>query len=185
MQTRQTGRNRTQEFLLILIALVVLSVDLTSRNGFLVGWLQAQEGSTSAEASTLTEPVECAYFTNFAQYSASGPAILGRWRSPASTFSSAAGPRTKVVASSLAAVPDGTSITEVDGLTWIDDYVFSALSAQGIEPANLTNDAEFLRRVTLDLTGRIPAGGDVIAFLADPDPLKRTRAIDWLLDSPE
>ncbi|HEX5271077.1 MAG TPA: DUF1549 domain-containing protein [Gemmataceae bacterium] len=46
-------------------------------------------------------------------------------------------------------------------------------------------DAEFLRRVTLDLTGTIPTAADARAFLKDTSPDKRARLIDRLLASPE
>lgn len=51
--------------------------------------------------------------------------------------------------------------------------------------APLAADAEFLRRVTLDLTGTIPHRDVTREFLDDPDPDKRARAIDRLLASPE
>jgi hypothetical protein len=46
------------------------------------------------------------------------------------------------------------------------------------------SDAEFLRRVHLDLTGRIPTYARTVAFLRDTDPAKRAKLIDELLDSP-
>ena len=48
----------------------------------------------------------------------------------------------------------------------------------------MSDDAEFLRRVYLDLTGRIPSPRDVHDFLADTDPDKRRKLVDDLLDSP-
>jgi hypothetical protein len=53
-----------------------------------------------------------------------------------------------------------------------------------VVPTPPADDAEFLRRAYLDLTGRIPRPSDVHAFLADPDPDKRAKLIDDLLDSP-
>ncbi len=47
------------------------------------------------------------------------------------------------------------------------------------------SDAEFLRRVTLDLTGTIPTSADARAFLSDTSPEKRAQLIDRLLASPE
>lgn len=52
------------------------------------------------------------------------------------------------------------------------------------QAAPLAPDAEFLRRVTLDLTGTTPTANEVRAFLADTDPEKRAKAIDRLLASP-
>ncbi len=52
-------------------------------------------------------------------------------------------------------------------------------------PAPLADDAQFLRRVYLDLAGRIPTPQEARAFLADGSPDKRVRLIDQLLASPE
>ena len=146
------------------------------------GWLQAQEEDLSEK----TLPAECTYFTNFDQHSARGPAILQRFAAPsASLQSNHIGVRTQTVTTGLAAISDGPPITAVESLTWIDSYIFSNLAARGIAPANLTSDAEFLRRATLDLTGRIPRGDQVVRFLSDPDPAKRARVIDLLLATPE
>ena len=46
-------------------------------------------------------------------------------------------------------------------------------------------DAEFLRRITLDLAGTIPTADQARAFLADADPAKREKLIDRLLASPD
>lgn len=50
--------------------------------------------------------------------------------------------------------------------------------------APAAGDAEFLRRIYLDLTGMIPSSVEVRAFLTDQSPDKRTKLIDRLLDSP-
>lgn len=50
-----------------------------------------------------------------------------------------------------------------------------------IAPAD---DAEFLRRVSLDLTGMPPSPEDLASFLSNRDPDKKTRTVDRLLDSP-
>ena len=67
----------------------------------------------------------------------------------------------------------------------IDDYLYADMQAQGVKPADLTNDWEFIRRVTLDLTGRIPTSAKVLGFVADSTPDKRAKLIDDLLASPE
>jgi hypothetical protein len=51
--------------------------------------------------------------------------------------------------------------------------------------APLAADDEFLRRVTLDLIGRVPTAAEARAFFADTSPFKRVRVIDALLASPE
>jgi len=68
---------------------------------------------------------------------------------------------------------------------FIDDSIFSRMVAAGIPSAPLTSDAEFLRRATLDLTGRIPSAEDVQAFVADTNPSKRDLKVDSLIGTPE
>ncbi len=53
------------------------------------------------------------------------------------------------------------------------------------EVAALATDAEFLRRVSLDLAGVIPTAAEARAFLDDPSAYKRQRQIDHLLGTPE
>jgi hypothetical protein len=53
-----------------------------------------------------------------------------------------------------------------------------------VRPAPLADDAELLRRVYLDLAGRIPSAGEARRFLDDKAPDKRQRLVDALLDSP-
>src|SRR3989442_5518270 len=45
----------------------------------------------------------------------------------------------------------------------------------------LADDATFFRRVSLDLTGKVPTPLELKTFLADADPHKRTKLIDRLL----
>jgi hypothetical protein len=65
----------------------------------------------------------------------------------------------------------------------IDEFIGQQLHELGIEPARECSDAEFLRRVSLDLTGQLPTPEALKAFLADPRPDRRERKIDELLDS--
>ena len=67
----------------------------------------------------------------------------------------------------------------------IDDCVEHTATAAGVALAELTTDAEFLRRATLDLTGRIPTKQDVLAFLADTSDDKREAVVDSLLERSE
>jgi hypothetical protein len=66
----------------------------------------------------------------------------------------------------------------------IDRHVFAKLKLLEIEPSPISSDAVFLRRVMLDLSGRLPEPQDVRNFLADPLPDKRERLVERLLDSP-
>jgi hypothetical protein len=67
---------------------------------------------------------------------------------------------------------------------FIDDYIFGKMSADGVEPAPLADDAEYLRRVMLDLTGQIPTPEQVEQFLADSSSAKRAVLVDSLIASP-
>lgn len=66
----------------------------------------------------------------------------------------------------------------------IDAHVEAAWRENDVAPAPPADDAEFLRRVTLDLGGRIPTAWEVRAFLADDDPHKRRLVVDRLLEKP-
>ena len=52
----------------------------------------------------------------------------------------------------------------------LDTLVAKELQDNKIKPAPLTNDEQFIRRVTLDLTGELPVPADVTEFMADKDP---------------
>jgi hypothetical protein len=54
-----------------------------------------------------------------------------------------------------------------------------------VKPAAPVGDAAFLRRITLDLAGRIPTQREAVAFAEDTSPDKRTGAIRRLLSGPE
>src|SRR5262249_45624135 len=67
----------------------------------------------------------------------------------------------------------------------VDEAIFAKLRRLGIAPAPLAGDADFLRRVTLDLIGLLPTPAEVRAFLDSHDPNKRQRGVDALLERPE
>jgi hypothetical protein len=66
---------------------------------------------------------------------------------------------------------------------YIDNHIFAKLGQNGVKAAALSSDAEFLRRVTIDLTGTIPTPEEAQAFLTDLAPGKRAKKIDALLAS--
>ena len=65
----------------------------------------------------------------------------------------------------------------------IDALVSAKLSEQGIQPNKLTSDESFVRRIYLDLAGRIPTFKEVNRFLHSKDNAKRSKLIDELLNS--
>ncbi len=70
--------------------------------------------------------------------------------------------------------------------SYIDQHIDAKLQKLKLQPSPATDDASFLRRVTLDLTGALPTPDEVRSFLSDPAPqrLKRSRKIDKLIASP-
>jgi Protein of unknown function (DUF1553)/Protein of unknown function (DUF1549) len=66
----------------------------------------------------------------------------------------------------------------------IDELLAREHQANNVLPAAMADDAEFFRRASLDLTGRIPYVADVREFLADKDPAKRSKLITSLLENP-
>src|SRR5581483_864707 len=65
---------------------------------------------------------------------------------------------------------------------YIDDYIFGSMERDRIPHAPLASDQEFLRRIYLDLTGRILDSADVRKFLADENSKKRDKLIDSLIE---
>src|SRR5688572_7818 len=62
----------------------------------------------------------------------------------------------------------------------IDAHLDARFAAEKVKPAPPADDAEFLRRASLDITGRIPTPRAVHDFLANTDPYKRAKLIDEL-----
>ncbi|MGZ8797371.1 MAG: DUF1549 domain-containing protein [Thermoanaerobaculia bacterium] len=66
---------------------------------------------------------------------------------------------------------------------FIDKWTAARMTADGVVPTTSATDEEFLRRISLDLTGVIPDSAAVTAFVNDKTTDKRTRKIDELLAS--
>jgi hypothetical protein len=64
-----------------------------------------------------------------------------------------------------------------------DQYIFGKMQADGVIPAPASGDEEFLRRIYLDLTGRIPTVDQTLDFLGSTDLGKRSALIETLLAS--
>lgn len=67
----------------------------------------------------------------------------------------------------------------------IDRAIQQKLDQAKIPPSSIADDAEFLRRVCIDITGSVPTVERAIAFLDNKDPDKRAKLIDELLARPE
>jgi hypothetical protein len=68
---------------------------------------------------------------------------------------------------------------------FVDTHVQRKWELLGIVPSDLCADHEFIRRVSLDITGTLPTPDQVQAFVADTDPDKRAKLVDALLQRPE
>jgi hypothetical protein len=85
-------------------------------------------------------------------------------------------------AASIAAKP-AAAPAPIPHRNFIDDEIFNKLASAKVQPARLTTDEEFFRRINFDLTGRIPSPDDVRAFVANTDQAKRDALIEQLLYS--
>lgn len=84
-----------------------------------------------------------------------------------------------------AAVPLGAPVENLPPTNnFVDELVFANLAEIGIPPSPVCDDATFIRRVSLDVTGRMPTPQETEAFLASADPNKRNQLIERLLRSP-
>ncbi len=68
---------------------------------------------------------------------------------------------------------------------FIDDFVFANLKSIGVQPSPICDDSTFLRRVTLDIAGRLPTESETTAFLSSQEANKRDAAIESLLRTPD
>lgn len=67
----------------------------------------------------------------------------------------------------------------------IDQAIDKQLAAEQVHASPRADDAEFLRRAALDITGVIPSAERVTAFLDSKDAAKREKLLDELLASPQ
>jgi hypothetical protein len=92
------------------------------------------------------------------------------------------------VATFRAIVPRGDTIAQYPAVpesNFIDGFVFQKLKKLNIVPSELCDDAEYLRRVFLDVIGTLPTAAEARRFLMDPRLDKRMLLVDELLQRPE
>lgn len=94
-----------------------------------------------------------------------------------------AAPPQRCVAEESAEPVDLTAAAAV--ASQIDELLQAHWQASGVTPAAVCDDATFLRRVTLDLAGRIPTAEELATLAADAGPQRRQQAIGRLLQAPE
>jgi len=80
--------------------------------------------------------------------------------------------------------PSTEAFPEIVGNNFVDKHILAKLKRLNIPSAPATDDATFLRRITLDVTGELPTPKEIREYLADQSADKRTRKIDELLKRP-
>lgn len=98
-------------------------------------------------------------------------AVMARYQGQVSTFRA-----TIPLGADLAGMPKPAN--------FVDEAVFNKLRLLGIPPSQITDDATFIRRAYIDITGETPTAEEVTRFLAVSAPDKRDKLIDQLVDSP-
>ena len=81
-------------------------------------------------------------------------------------------------------VEPGYNYPKVPENNYIDKIVFQKLKRLNIEPSGISDDFEFLRRITIDTIGTLPKSDEIRAFAEDKSPDKRSRKIEELLKHP-
>jgi hypothetical protein len=87
-----------------------------------------------------------------------------------------------------AVVPREGPISEISDLksnNFIDGLVYKKLRKLNMLPSETCDDADYLRRVYLDVIGTLPSADEARRFLRDRRPDRRARLVDELLDRPE
>ena len=84
-------------------------------------------------------------------------------------------------------IPENAPYRKIDdpGGNMVDQHVNAKLEKLRLTPSALCTDEEFLRRVTLDINGRLPTLEEQDAFAAEAAPDKRARLVDRLLERKE
>jgi len=80
--------------------------------------------------------------------------------------------------------PAAAAFPEVKPNNFIDAHVLAKLRGMNLPPADVCDDATFLRRIHLDVVGGLPTPEEVRDFLKDTSPDKRAKKIDQLLTRP-
>jgi hypothetical protein len=85
-----------------------------------------------------------------------------------------------------ALVPLGVEVKDLPKASnFVDELVFKQLRKLGLPPSPVADDATLLRRVTIDLCGRLPTKDEVEKYLSDTDANRFEKLVDRLLASGE
>ncbi|MDB5310970.1 MAG: hypothetical protein JWO38_5172 [Gemmataceae bacterium] len=87
-----------------------------------------------------------------------------------------------------AMVPHGPPVTDIPAFkpnNYVDELALAKWKKLGLRPSPVCDDTTFVRRVTIDLCGRLPTPAETRTFLDDLSADKRAKLVDKLLDSPD
>lgn len=70
-------------------------------------------------------------------------------------------------------------------LAFIDEMIRQSWAEAKVQPSKMATDEEFLRRVYLDIVGRIPTVGEVSAFFESKERDRRQKLVEYLLNHPD
>jgi len=85
-----------------------------------------------------------------------------------------------------ASVPQGSPVDHLPpSKNFVDDAVFANLKELGIPPSAVCDDSTFIRRVSLDIAGRLPTTDEIAQFQQDSSPTRRDQVVERLLMSSE
>jgi hypothetical protein len=94
---------------------------------------------------------------------------------------------THTVGTQFIVLPKGLKFQwqDVSENNYIDKLMHEKFRRLRINPSNICSDEQFLRRVTLDITGMLPTVDEFAKFVSDQDPKKRDKLVDELLSRKE
>ncbi len=87
-----------------------------------------------------------------------------------------------------AVVPHGPPLDAIPDFVannYIDELAAAKWKKLGLKPSPQCDDSTFVRRVTIDLCGRLPTADETQGFLVETSPTKRADLIERLLESPD
>ena len=85
-----------------------------------------------------------------------------------------------------ASIPLGAPVDNLPAeINFVDRFIFAKWKQVGMPPSEVAGDSTYLRRVTLDIAGRLPTVAEAESFLEDAAPDKRQRLVERLLRSEE
>jgi hypothetical protein len=177
--TRLSGAHSLKRYALLAFVIAV-AVIAFNRMGALAAFGVAQDDGQQKEEYPKITRNDCDYLQNPEGFKGA----MARHRELVSRS-------TEMISQTLInAVDETTEISlvppqDIPRKNFIDNILFDRMARDNIQSAPICTDAEFIRRVYLDITGRIPSATDVTAFLADTSANKRDALVDRLVGSPE